>query len=564
MKNIIVLILVIFLSTNLLFAQIINIPADYPTIQEGIDAAVNGDTVLVAPGIYFENIDYVGKNITLTSNFIFSNSDDDIINTIIDGRDSASVVTFKGDEDSTAVLLGFTIQNGYAESGAGIFCGKTFNGPDPFLKNLIVQNNVATSSGGGVYILNSEAVMSNSLIIGNISESNGGGICYYSNTNSGNDNLKSKIENCKIKSNTSSKGGGIFIRHTSIVLVNSIISANTSNNSGGVYVDDCNSVEIFNSDILFNYSGNSSGGLTITDCDTVLVETTNITNNTTKYLGGGLFLKDCNNAIFNNVLFSKNKCYDYESRGAAVYALFSSFKTINTTFADNSSGYDLIMLLEESSCDMINTICKTPNELSTLIVLGYYSGASYVSFSHCNVPQDYPAIMIWTVGSEIIIYDGNINEDSEFVAIGPHPYQITDTSPCADAGTIDTTGLNLPEFDLAGNPRINNQRIDMGVYEWDITVNTSEHISSTTNLNVKAFPNPFTTSTTFEYTLQQPSTVHISIFNHLGEQIAEIQREQSSGIQQIIWNADGMPLGVYFYRMHAGEQFASGKIIINR
>jgi len=76
------------------------------------------------------------------------------------------------------------------------------------------------------------------------------------------------------------------------------------------------------------------------------------------------------------------------------------------------------------------------------------------------------------------------------------------------------------------------------------------------------FPNPFTTSTTFEYTLLQPSSVQITIFNHFGEQVAEIQREQSSGKQQVTWNAEQLPSGVYFYRLHAGEQFASGKMLL--
>jgi len=92
--------------------------------------------------------------------------------------------------------------------------------------------------------------------------------------------------------------------------------------------------------------------------------------------------------------------------------------------------------------------------------------------------------------------------------------------------------------------------------------NQSKTISKSYLISV--FPNPFTTATTFSYTLQQPSTVHISIFNHHGNQVAEIQREQSSGKQQVIWNAEQLPSGVYFYRMQTGEQVASGKMLINR
>jgi len=62
------LVLAVFLvSVGSGFADTIHVPADYATIQGAIDAAVNGDIVLVAPGTYVENLDFLGKAITVQS-----------------------------------------------------------------------------------------------------------------------------------------------------------------------------------------------------------------------------------------------------------------------------------------------------------------------------------------------------------------------------------------------------------------------------------------------------------------------------------------------------------------
>ena len=117
-------------------AVIINIPDDYATIQAGIDASNDNDTVLVANGQYYERINFYGKSILVTSEFILDDDTLHIQNTVIDAdtlrvgvADTGSVVCFANAEDSLSIINGFTITNGIgtiirysSRFGGGVVC----------------------------------------------------------------------------------------------------------------------------------------------------------------------------------------------------------------------------------------------------------------------------------------------------------------------------------------------------------------------------------------------------------------------------------------------------------
>lgn len=126
----------------------------FKSIQEGIDAAAEGDTVIVAKGTYYENIEFKGRNIVLTSGDPNDTSVRDA--TIIDGNQAGPVVRFSGWEDETCVLTGFTIRNGYGEPGSGGIHGERLventgyiNTHATIEKNLIRLN--VGRNAGGVY-----------------------------------------------------------------------------------------------------------------------------------------------------------------------------------------------------------------------------------------------------------------------------------------------------------------------------------------------------------------------------------------------------------------------------
>ena len=172
MSRIIKVVFYLMFLVTISSAGVINVPGDQTSIQDGINAAVNGDTVLVADGTYLENINFLGKAITVASHYIMDADTSHISNTIIDGSspsnaDSGSVVSFISGEDTTSVLYGFTITN-----GSGTITEYTW------------QNDVySTRAGGGVFCYNSGARISHNKIINNqipeYVEAAGGGVCGF-------------------------------------------------------------------------------------------------------------------------------------------------------------------------------------------------------------------------------------------------------------------------------------------------------------------------------------------------------------------------------------------------
>jgi predicted outer membrane repeat protein len=153
--------------------RVFHIPDEFGTIQEAIDSAFGGDTILVAKGYYSGegncNLEFLGKRVFLKSasgpdsTFIDSDGSPNIPN-------RAFICTDTG--DSRAVVEGFTIMNGYTVSGGAVYC---LNASPTFIR-CIFKNNHATASGGAIWCKSARPKFFNCTIVKNNARTGG---CVY-------------------------------------------------------------------------------------------------------------------------------------------------------------------------------------------------------------------------------------------------------------------------------------------------------------------------------------------------------------------------------------------------
>lgn len=191
-------------------------PHPYRTIQDGINASLSGDTVIVAPEHYYENVILNGKNITVTSTE--PNDPNIVAATIIDGNDANSVMRIV---DANATVEGFTITRGASIKGGGIYCSDGVL----TIKNCIVSGNRtingepndARGDGGGLYFLNSAATIEKCTISENA-------------TCSG---LRTNLSTGNYNDYVGGYGGGVYASSSILTFNNCSITDNITGHGGG-------------------------------------------------------------------------------------------------------------------------------------------------------------------------------------------------------------------------------------------------------------------------------------------------------------------------------------------
>ena len=225
-------------------ASVIRVPQDEPTIQDGIEASGEGDTVLVAPGTYSgpgnERITFHGIDRVLTSE---TNAKD----TVIYVTGDCTGIEFRNGETSASIVQGITVTNGSAsfDFGGGMYC----EGASPQIMHCIINNNVSTTEGGGIACRDCSPSFSNCEVSSNRS---GGIFCFAASPTFANctvsDNRgtpggagislsagsNATLTNCTVSGNTAWEvGGGLYCDYSSPILTNCVISGNWARSGGG-------------------------------------------------------------------------------------------------------------------------------------------------------------------------------------------------------------------------------------------------------------------------------------------------------------------------------------------
>jgi predicted outer membrane repeat protein len=192
------------------------------SIQAGIVAASDADEVVVAEGEYFENIDFIGKAITVRSTD--PTVPGTILATVINGGGSGSVVTCNSREGAETVLSGFLVINGSATDGGGMFNVSS----NPTVSYCSFSGNTASNRGGGMYNAGSIPTVSHCSFSENTAGNRGGGMF--------NAGSLSTVRECAFSRNTADVGGGMLNEGSLPTVSHCSFNGNTaSTRGGGVY-----------------------------------------------------------------------------------------------------------------------------------------------------------------------------------------------------------------------------------------------------------------------------------------------------------------------------------------
>jgi parallel beta-helix repeat protein len=371
--------------------------------------------------------------------------------------------------------------------------------------NNFIDNNDMALDGGGIYIFNGNSVLIENNTI---------------------------VNNMVFSGYAVSHGAGIYIdSSTCITIAGNIISNNNNvyGDAGGIYVSRSNQIKIINNIVSENYVYGNGGGLYIKSSSNVNI-TGNLTwNNTAEGIGGGMFFKSSEINLTNNTICYNQSIFE-GGTGSGIYCLNSSPEVFNTIIYSNTTALEGNQVFLDANSD--------PN------------------FFYSNIEGGISAFGLADTVFYNGLYENNIETDPQFMNSAEHSFSLDNDSPCINIGCPDTTGLSIPELDLAGNLRIVNDTIDMGAYENQLITNIT-HVRKPNHWLV--YPNPATDRLNVRFPDNDFQNGWATFYDIKGKAVLTIQLENS--LQD--YNISSLPQGIYLLKISNGTFIVTEKIIVH-
>jgi parallel beta-helix repeat protein len=503
MKNHLLTLTALFLFQNYIFSQT-DVPAgsvsgtwtreDSPYNVQGDIMIDDGNVLVINPGV---TVNFAGmKSLTVAGRLLaVGNETDSIIFTTTDLSNGWRGIRFDNtpETNDTSMIMYCRLKYGKAtgaspyNKGGAIYlshfsnvlisnslianCGSDLQGgaiyceySSPVISYNTITNNTASAGGGGIYFGNSSSPdISHNTISYNVSTLNGGGGIYGSSGNAIiSDNV---ITHNEVSNPTEGGGGGIYINGDQIVITRNMITYNKTNTlsgGGGIFCTESNPVIFYNtvSNNEAHGSAGGGGGISLTGGASPVISNNTIINNRTMSVlggGGGLYVNSGNPAINSNTI-ANNDAY---TGGGLFFTGGTNPILLNCIVWGNEAGTSgNQVFLDDEPSDPSFMYCDVQGGSAAFGL----NGNSYIGTYQNNLDID-PLFYSPSVGSGID-YDGTTAD-----------WSLGCSSSCINAGYPDGVYASV---DKAGNPRVNDGRIDLGPYEFQIVAGLVFSVSTDT------------------------------------------------------------------------------------
>lgn len=391
--------------------------------------------------------------------------------------------------------------------------------------------------GGAIFMAGPvQATILNCAFVDNISFLSGAGIYF--------NGASPRVEQCFFSGNRAGHtppleeqygyGGGLCGLNTKAVIRENVFLANASTGIGGGLSFDLSDPLIENN--IFEANDSPLGG------------------------GFGILRSQVSGTITNNLVINNTAMFF----GGGIALITSRANVSGNTIVGNYGGYGGGLYFNaEAAVNVFNTI------LWDNWANGPTGGSVYI-WDALSIPNFYNCII--EGGLELIDgaaflgeYVDNITADPGFAGAGEWPWQLHPSSPAINTGTEDPGFLMLPETDLAGNPRIQLGRIDMGAFESDSILDTSQEMIAANPFGLLVNPNPARTYASLRLLNFSQGSVRILLVD-TGGQVQEVIHDGflATGEPEFCLElpVSGLAKGVYYVVAHTSRGKASARLVV--